>query len=397
MSQPPITKHLPIQAGQIIKSPTLPAEDQMARINQYTRRPLDPQEVFSFGVILCDNDIDRDFEAFSLEALHTLRELFLGKTGIFDHDPKGRNQTARIYHTEIRIDHEKTTATGQPYTYLFAYAYTVRSPKNADFILALDAGIQKEVSVGCSVAHITCSICGTDWKETPCEHTKGASYGKTPCYGILSHPTDAYEWSFVAIPAQKNAGVTKRFAVSTASQAAPAACPLPNASDPIPQPPESTAKQHDGNAAIHASPIPPDTCLPPAPAASAPPLTAAQWIHKLSSPSASASTAGTVTLSGEEVRSLQQYLAAVEQQTALAKQTIAQMKQRVSRMVSLQTPEVSTDLIKAVVEKMSLSELATFDSAYRSQTASLQIPPVNATAKSSDSHPNKMFKIGSPG
>lgn len=28
---------------------------------------------------------------------------------------------------------------------------------------------------------------------------------------MLCEPTDAYEWSFVAVPAQKNAGVTKHF------------------------------------------------------------------------------------------------------------------------------------------------------------------------------------------
>ena len=31
------------------------------------------------------------------------------------------------------------------------------------------------------------------------------------CYGVLSEPEDAYEWSFVAVPAQRSAGVTKAF------------------------------------------------------------------------------------------------------------------------------------------------------------------------------------------
>lgn len=50
---------------------------------------------------LCDNEIDRDGERFSLEALEQLKALFVGKTGIFDHDPKGENQTARIYAAEL--------------------------------------------------------------------------------------------------------------------------------------------------------------------------------------------------------------------------------------------------------------------------------------------------------
>ena len=35
------------------------------------------------------------------------------------------------------------------------------------------------------------------------------AYGGKLCCGELSDPYDAYEWSFVAVPAQKNAGVTK--------------------------------------------------------------------------------------------------------------------------------------------------------------------------------------------
>ena len=31
------------------------------------------------------------------------------------------------------------------------------------------------------------------------------------CYGLLKEPTDAYEFSFVAVPAQRGAGVTKSF------------------------------------------------------------------------------------------------------------------------------------------------------------------------------------------
>ena len=31
------------------------------------------------------------------------------------------------------------------------------------------------------------------------------------CHTILSDITDAYEWSFVAVPAQRNAGVTKQY------------------------------------------------------------------------------------------------------------------------------------------------------------------------------------------
>ena len=75
------------------------AED-MALINQLARRELKAEEVYVFPVTLCDNETDRDCERFSVSALAKLAELFVGKTGIFDHDPKGANQTARIFRAD---------------------------------------------------------------------------------------------------------------------------------------------------------------------------------------------------------------------------------------------------------------------------------------------------------
>ena len=71
------------------------------KVNQFTKKDLTEDDVFLFDVILCDNDIDRDSERFSEEALAQMQTLFVGKTGITDHDPKASGQTARIYDTEI--------------------------------------------------------------------------------------------------------------------------------------------------------------------------------------------------------------------------------------------------------------------------------------------------------
>ena len=42
-----------------------------------------------------------------------------------------------------------------------------------------------------------------------CSHIKGREYNGELCCGELSDPTDAYEFSFVAVPAQRAAGVIK--------------------------------------------------------------------------------------------------------------------------------------------------------------------------------------------
>ena len=49
---------------------------ELALINRYTRKPLAKEDVYVFSVNLCDNDVDRDFECFSLSALNGLAVLF---------------------------------------------------------------------------------------------------------------------------------------------------------------------------------------------------------------------------------------------------------------------------------------------------------------------------------
>ena len=192
-------------------SPCEITESDLALINRFTVKELKADEVYSFNVILCDNDVDRDGERFSNEALSQLAKLFVGVTGIFDHDPKSSNQSARIYSAECVGIPGKKTVTGEDYLCVKAKAYMPLTEKNADLIGDINAGIKKEVSVSCAVADFTCSICNSDMRFSPCNHVKGESYDGELCYCTLSNITDAYEWSFVAVPAQANAGVTKSY------------------------------------------------------------------------------------------------------------------------------------------------------------------------------------------
>lgn len=192
--------------------------DLLNRLNDFTRRKHTAEELYIFEVRLCDNEVDRDRERFSLSALSELEALFVGKTGVFDHNPSGEKQTARIFHTFLKTDDSRKTAADESYTALHAYAYMVRTEKNADLIREIDAGIKKEVSVSCAVGSHVCSICGKDVHLSPCIHSKGETYGGKRCHVILSQVTDAYEWSFVAVPAQRNAGVTKQYGTAADSE-----------------------------------------------------------------------------------------------------------------------------------------------------------------------------------
>ena len=179
-------------------------KEELALINSYAQTELGEDEVFVFSVTLCDDRVDRDMERFSADALEKLSDLFTGTTGIFDHDPKGTAQTARIFRTWVEKDSESGV------TALRARAYMVRTASNADLIAEIKGGIKKEVSVSCSCARKICSVCGADRNKNACLHVKGCRYDGETCVHILDEPTDAYEWSFVAVPAQRGAGVTKR-------------------------------------------------------------------------------------------------------------------------------------------------------------------------------------------
>ena len=183
------------------------SEDDLAQINTHTLRDLTAEEVFAFKLRLCDNEIDRDLERFSVDAMQGLAKLYLGKPVIQDHDPTAAKQTARIFATEVVQDVERKTSLGEAYTSLIAKAYMVRTGSNADQIKEIEAGIKKEVSVGCSVRRRSCSVCGSE--KDRCKHVSGRTYDGIYCHRLLNDPDDAYEASFVAVPAQRNAGTTK--------------------------------------------------------------------------------------------------------------------------------------------------------------------------------------------
>lgn len=189
----------------------------LEKINQFSRRELTEDELYLFDVILCDNNIDRDAECFSEKALEQMQELFIGRTGIFDHNPKSSGQTARIYDTELVRYPDKKTKDGRNLISLKAHAYMIRTDSNANLIQEIDAGIKKEVSVSCRAAKRICSVCGADKVHSACNHIPGKYYGQKACYTVLDDIEDAYEWSFVAVPAQPAAGVTKYFSKNSSS------------------------------------------------------------------------------------------------------------------------------------------------------------------------------------
>ena len=188
-----------IRKGTEIVGSGVATEMQMEAINAQARGKLGAEQVYVFCLRLCDDQVDRDFERFDTEALAGLARLFIGKTGILDHQWSAGNQVARIFETEV-VREDRVS-------YIKAWAYIRRGGRAEELIADVEAGILKEVSVGCAMGMAVCSVCGSEYGT--CGHRKGEHYDGQLCCAILREPMDAYEFSFVAVPAQREAGVLK--------------------------------------------------------------------------------------------------------------------------------------------------------------------------------------------
>ena len=179
----------------------VPSLVQLEKINALAKARLNGEQVYVFSLRLCDDQVDRDHERFDTGALPALAKLFIGKTGIVDHKWSAENQVARIFETQVVQE--------KGISYIKAWAYIRRGGANEEVIADIEAGIKKEVSVGCAMGQAVCSVCGSEYGT--CGHLKGEHYDGQLCCVILRQPVDAYEFSFVAVPAQREAGVIKAF------------------------------------------------------------------------------------------------------------------------------------------------------------------------------------------
>ena len=190
-----------IRKGTEVVSGGQPTAVQLEAINALAKTRLNGEQVYVFSVRLCDDQADRDGERFDTAALPALAKLFVGKTGILDHNWSTEKQVARIFETQVVRENG--------ISYIKAWAYIRRGGAGEETIADIEAGIKKEVSVGCAMGRAVCSVCGSEYGT--CGHLKGEIYDGQTCCAILQEPVDAYEFSFVAVPAQREAGVLKGF------------------------------------------------------------------------------------------------------------------------------------------------------------------------------------------
>lgn len=188
------------KAAVIQKSAELGAEE-LALINTQALRPLAAEEVFVFRLAACDNQVDRDFERFTAEALEQMARLYVGKPVLRDHAWTKGSQTARVYAAGVE------DAGG--IRRLVLRCYMPRTAGTAETITAIESGVIRECSVGLWVGRTTCSICGAVQQQAMCAHYNGRTYDRKLCHFDLDDIRDVFEVSLVAVPAQPAAGIIK--------------------------------------------------------------------------------------------------------------------------------------------------------------------------------------------
>ena len=200
-------------------SPLEVTNEDLKKINKYTLSTVSAEDVFTFKATIADNEQDdRNDMPFNLKALQDLKKLYPGKTMLKDHSRRADNQIARIYDTELIQNANKITELGELHTELVAKIYMIKTDSNKDLIAEIIGGIKKEVSTATVPEKMICSICNTDNMKDYCRHWPGREYTiedgsdkgkKRRCKMLLDGAKEAYELSFVAVPAQPRAGTHK--------------------------------------------------------------------------------------------------------------------------------------------------------------------------------------------
>lgn len=179
-----------------------PTSEQVAKINQFTKRTVTADDVIAFTANAMNNMYDRDDEAFTRQTVDEFAALPqpyspIGKSYLTDHVHSVTAAKGRIFDVE--------TKTIKGAHFLRPQIYTPKTAQYADFIENLDFGMSWAVSVGVVVDKAECSICSspvrTVWQWSWCEngHEKGYFYvpGK--------EEKDAYGYCIPVDPSEKGA------------------------------------------------------------------------------------------------------------------------------------------------------------------------------------------------
>lgn len=217
-----------------------PNEEQLSRINQFTKKVVTAEEVVCFPTLSCNDLPDRDDDRFTTECVKGFAELPqpyspVGKSFLVDHNYSMGAAKGRIFGVGL----EKIAGA----TFLTNEVYVPNTEKNKGYIEDIDFGVAWAVSVGVMLGKKTCSVCGENFYYWFCEegHEKGLFYekdgdrdkygwpvpvdpkkrkGAVKCVRDFDDPRDMYELSQVILGAQYGAQLADKLPMEALAKSA---------------------------------------------------------------------------------------------------------------------------------------------------------------------------------
>lgn len=172
-------------------------QKQLEKINSIAKKNLAADDIYVVTVNIADNNLDRDYEKFSIGALEQLAAMYIGKPLKYEGKIIGR-----IFNTYLEKQEDYIVDGGECYYKLKAEIYIIISPSTKriidrieDDVCGRESDTRTTISISCSVDEAICSICGENRrKRNSCEHTNSKIYNKDElCYVTLQNVTDVYE------------------------------------------------------------------------------------------------------------------------------------------------------------------------------------------------------------
>lgn len=213
------------EAGSGTGASMRPTDEQLNKINGFTKKTVTADEVVCFNTLSCNDIVDRDDDQFTTQCVKDFAELPqpyspTGKSFMLNHSRDVTQAAGRIFETD--------TTKEEGALFLQNGVYVPNTPQFQPLIERIDFGISWAVSVGVMLGK---DACGLEWCKAPfsswgwwCSngHDKGMFYtkdaeedaygyplpcdsrtsGAQKCVRQFSEPKDMYELSQVFLGAQ---------------------------------------------------------------------------------------------------------------------------------------------------------------------------------------------------
>ncbi len=163
-----------------------------AEINQFTLRPLTPEEYVVFTLDLCHNQVDRHFSCFPEDELDAINKKVPGRPLMERHDVRGSLPRGTFFHSALHQHGDRVSVRPK--------VYVLRLEENRNFIANIEGGVYRETSIGFSFSFPECSVCGQDIRR--CVHVPGEKYEGRMCFYRMRGVQDVLEGSVVACGSQ---------------------------------------------------------------------------------------------------------------------------------------------------------------------------------------------------